>query len=303
MDVPAAVCQRARHAADTQDDVSIHPWEQLVYSLRTQVTSLTHNVSAALADGLSHTFGLSWQPTGEPVWLLGRRYEARAECMACDEGGATPNAEPLGTAGAGSPEEFAAAWSQIARMTYRKGFAPMYRPASASLRAPAAGSAEQRRYIRLTSDAGWGCMIRVGQMLLATTLKRHHIADGESAEARATGGRAEQSGEQADLCRAASESAAVDADVGPEPSGAQDADQPLERQFLDDPSPQRSPFSIFGFIRAAIAGQELTQKLPGDWFGPTTISETIAALVSRSGELAGSLAVYVDSDGCLYEDE
>merc|ERR1719330_891452 len=60
-------------------------------------------------------------------------------------------------------------------MTYRRGFTPMYR----CVRAPAKGSSEPRRYIRLTSDAGWGCMIRVGQMLLATALKRHQAVGGE----------------------------------------------------------------------------------------------------------------------------
>lgn len=141
-------------------------------------------------------------------------------------------------------------------------------------------------------------MIRVGQMLLATALKRHFTGS---------------------------------------------ADDPIECKFLDDPCATRSPFSIFEFIRAAHGrevavppseteaareadacnpggrqgmrsgsscgvggfrtGRQLTQKMPGDWFGPTTISETIAALVERNKDLRDSLAVYVDADGVLYEDE
>merc|ERR1712136_623175 len=66
----------------------------------------------------------------------------------------------------GTPDEFATAWSQITRMTYRQGFAPMYRPVSVC--------PDRQQYVRLTSDAGWGCMIRVGQMLLATALRRHY---------------------------------------------------------------------------------------------------------------------------------
>merc|ERR1712232_701499 len=46
-----------------------------------------------------------------------------------------------------------------------------------------------------------------------------------------------------------------------------------------------------------------TKKDAGDWFGPTTISETIAALAEQSPLLRGSLAVYVNVDGMLYEDE
>eukprot|EP00931_Biecheleriopsis_adriatica_P117377 TRINITY_DN928_c0_g3_i1.p1 TRINITY_DN928_c0_g3~~TRINITY_DN928_c0_g3_i1.p1 ORF type:complete len:751 (-),score=190.42 TRINITY_DN928_c0_g3_i1:50-2302(-) len=298
--------------------VNIHPWEQFIHSFRTQVTSIHHNVSAALAE----TFCSTWQPTtAEPIWLLGRHYRIPARCSpdvftltggpeeeavqlavpsadadaspdrsdespcsVCAEGILPPDAV------CGSPEEFEVAWAQITRMTYRKGFTPMYRCVRT---ATSAGPVASRRYIRLTSDAGWGCMIRVGQMLLATALKRHdHLS--------------ESTGEQ-----------------------------PVERRFLDDPSAERSPFSIFEFIRAAhgrevvvppgeeevsgdrscgygsqavvagggFGGRQLTQKLPGDWFGPTTISETIAALVERNENLRESLAVYVDSDGVLYEDE
>lgn len=44
--------------------------------------------------------------------------------------------------------------SNIAWFTYRKGFSPLY------------GS-------KSTTDAGWGCMIRTGQMLLHEALLRH----------------------------------------------------------------------------------------------------------------------------------
>ncbi|CAE8739988.1 unnamed protein product, partial [Polarella glacialis] len=328
--------------------VSIHPWEQFVYSFRTKVTSLHHNVSAAIAE----TFGPSWRPTSaEPIWLLGRRYRVAAQCKA-DEGEVvaewpvqdpwlqdskqepdssnhtTPSSCAVVASGtnsgscegsaervkpqdddSGSPEDFATAWAQITRMTYRKGFAPMYRCVTR-----AAGSETRRRYIRLTSDAGWGCMIRVGQMLLATALKRHHsharcedvVGDGAFTELTTV-------------------------------SEAQALLPKVEQQFLDDPCAESSPFSIFGFIRAAhgrevvvppseededeeafrvagsdcsrkqvqgsVGARQLTQKLPGDWFGPTTISETIAALVESNTELRRSLAVYVDADGVLYEDE
>jgi hypothetical protein len=193
-------------------------------------------------------------------------------------------------------QEFVFAWAQISRMTYRQGFAPMYRCVRSMT------TDERRRYIRLTSDAGWGCMIRVGQMLLATVLKRHY---GVSAHGVTT----------------------VHVSSGDAPTGTETL-AGLERQFLDSPCPKRSPFSIFGFVRAAhgrevsappsddmstgdnepsmeapLRTRQLTQKLPGDWFGPTTISETIAALVERSEEHRRSLVVYLDTDGVLYEDE
>jgi len=267
-----------------------------VYSLRTHVTSLHHNVSAAL----SETFGASWRLTGEPVWLLGRRYQDVG-------GGADGLADGVGVVEEeGSPEDFAAAWSRISRMTYRKGFAPMYRPVRSSSAVGGGASTQEprRRYVKLTSDAGWGCMIRVGQMLLAAVLKRHSAMDTHSSK----------------------------------------GEDSME-QFLDDPCPRRSPFSIFSFIRVARGGEgwahrydgdsgfatcpngaevsspredyttrqaspppgnrvrQLAQKLPGDWFGPTTISETIAALVEGTHGLRETLSVYVNADGVIYEDE
>jgi hypothetical protein len=299
-------------------------------------------------------------------------------------------------------------------MTYRKGFAPMYR----CVRNPSAD--EQAKYIRLTSDAGWGCMIRVGQMLLATALKRH-----QQQSLRQPGGvvrRAQGDAGLGDLethdnldelrrqevCAKVKEvrnkhaESCEQAKGGSGASGASPLS--LEKLFLDDPRADCSPFSIFAFIRAAYGrevtapesatsagtrsaatgqhaaaapraggygagclapgnggnntsseevcfldangglsdgcdancdtsdghnggsagssggggyggaawppplppappARQLTEKKPGDWFGPTTVSETIAALVERNADLRGSLAVYVDSDGVMYEDE
>lgn len=58
-----------------------------------------------------------------------------------------------------------------------------------------------------------------------------------------------------------------------------------------------------GGVDAYMSSRPLTQKLPGDWFGPTTISETIAALVRNTATFHDSLTVYVNTDGMLYEDE
>lgn len=321
-------------------DYDIHPWEQFVHTLRTQVTSLHHNVSAALAE----TFSASWRLTGESVWLLGQRYGADCSCSEDGQEGLSSryhdglNRE-LDGAACGSPDEFNAAWAQILRMTYREGFSPMYR----CVRPPAAGSDEPRRYIRLTSDAGWGCMIRVGQMLLAAALRRHQEFQNKLPMA----------------CKSAPMHARRGAhgtgDVADTRSNFATG-RPLERHFFDDPSPERCAFSIYEFVRAAhgqevtgpghsvdegaglanvalddaipcdkrlsrtdsggcpadnasprgalaLAPRQLTRKLPGDWFGPTTISETIAALVKNIPDLDCSLAVYVDADGVLYEDE
>merc|ERR1719401_1595629 len=170
-------------------------------------------------------------------------------------------------------DEFIEAWSRIPRMTYRKGFAPMYRCVRSEMDE---GEKEVRKqYVQLTSDAGWGCMIRVGQMQLATALKRHE----------------EQRTRRSDYTPMSDK---------PPHTNQVEVMRPLEHKFLDD---RRSSFSILRFIEAALGREvtapldkvnepsdvgrasgdshavhrrQLTKKDAGDWFGPTTISETIA---------------------------
>jgi hypothetical protein len=281
----------------SRDAVEIHPWHQLLHSVRTEVTSLHHNVAAVLAE----QFGTSWRPSvaSEPVWLLGRCYMAEDAPIDSVHPHRCSSVDAL-LEDTGSPAEFDQAWGQISRMTYRRGFAPMYR----CVRDASSESNQRAQYIKLTSDAGWGCMIRVGQMLLASALKRHlRIAGGAIRPLSGAFARADTDLEKDCM------------------------NSPLERQFMDDPSHTRSPFSIFAFIRAAYGNEitdpglaflnagsargavvrgpkrMLTEKKPGDWFGPTTVSETIAALVDQHPDLRSTLAVYVDSDGMLYEDE
>eukprot|EP00929_Paragymnodinium_shiwhaense_P097895 TRINITY_DN5947_c0_g1_i1.p1 TRINITY_DN5947_c0_g1~~TRINITY_DN5947_c0_g1_i1.p1 ORF type:complete len:1008 (-),score=213.18 TRINITY_DN5947_c0_g1_i1:133-3090(-) len=342
-----------------QDDADIHRWEQLVHTFRTQVTSLHHNVSAKLAETFSS--GATWQRGGccgraKAVWMFGVQYAEDG-----DGDHVVGNLAIGGSAGSrstcGTPEDFCEAWRQVSRMTYRQGFAPMYRMVRA------AGSADERaKYIRLSSDAGWGCMIRVGQMLLAAALKRHEGLY-EALPTRATSRRQRSAGRRALGCPSP---AAEDRGQAPGCDERNVAVADIERKFLEDPRQDVSPFSIFAFIRAAygkevtrplnrrgsgppasasssggyalpvptaseahvsypsmgtsssmppqqtvsaevaappLPRRQLTEKKPGDWFGPTTVSETIAYLVERNEDIGNSLSVYLDADGVLYEDE
>ena len=54
-------------------------------------------------------------------------------------------------------------------LTYRKGFCPLL---EGQVLPPAIS---HRKLKHKTTDAGWGCMIRAGQMILANALIRHRF--------------------------------------------------------------------------------------------------------------------------------
>ncbi|KAI9495554.1 hypothetical protein BDB00DRAFT_760092 [Zychaea mexicana] len=110
------------------------------------------------------------------------------------------------------------------------------------------------------TDIGWGCMLRSGQSLLANALLIHCLG-------------------RVDWRRRGNEK-----DV-----------QYLKiiQWFLDELSP-RAPFSIH---RIALLGKQLGKNI-GEWFGPSTISQVILALVSDFP--SAQLAVYIATDGVVY---
>ncbi|TBU38471.1 peptidase family C54-domain-containing protein [Dichomitus squalens] len=117
-----------------------------------------------------------------------------------------------------------------------------------------------------TSDAGWGCMLRTGQSLLANALLHLHL------------GR----------------------DWRRPPHPVYTADYAMYVQivtwFLDTPSPL-CPFSVH---RMALVGKDLGKEV-GQWFGPSTAAGAIKTLVHSFPD--AGLAVAVASDSTLYESD
>ncbi|KAL2911351.1 Cysteine protease atg4 [Polyrhizophydium stewartii] len=107
-------------------------------------------------------------------------------------------------------------------ITYRRGFPPI-KPSS------------------FTSDSGWGCMLRSGQMLLANALLFHLL------------GR--------------------DWRIADKSEGSWLAYTQIVSRFLDV---NASPFSIH---RIAILGKQFDKEI-GEWFGPSTISQVLRVLVN-----------------------
>ena len=91
---------------------------------------------------------------------------------------------------------------------------------------------------KITTDIGWGCMIRSGQMILAQALLLHFLGR----DWRWMGSHSEQ---QDDTIH-----------------------RMLVHWFIDTPNSFRNPFSIHQFVKI---GEKLGKK-PGDWYGPATIS-------------------------------
>ncbi|KAI8983166.1 peptidase family C54-domain-containing protein [Trametes punicea] len=117
-----------------------------------------------------------------------------------------------------------------------------------------------------TTDAGWGCMLRTGQSLLANALLHLHL------------GR----------------------DWRRPPHPVYTADYATYVQiitwFLDNPS----PFCPFSVHRMALVGKDLGKDV-GQWFGPSTAAGAIKTLVHAFPE--AGLGVAVAADGTLYESD
>jgi cysteine protease ATG4 len=213
--------------------------------------------------------------SNEPIWLLGERYDSRPPLPTptpSDISSAslpTPQADrtedeswirtsldekerkeaPNGedpTQYGNWPSAFLDDFESRVWMTYRSGFAPIQKSQD-----PKATSAMSFR-VRMqnlaspgfTSDAGFGCMIRSGQCILANALQ---------------------------ILRLGREWRWQDHETQKEHGD-------ILSLFADDP---QAPFSIHRFVEhgAAVCG-----KYPGEWFGPSAAARCIQDLVNKYKE-------------------
>jgi len=159
--------------------------------------------------------------------------------------------------------------------------------ASASEASEASGVAISRRIVekapyQYTTDAGWGCTLRVGQMLLANALSIHFFGRGYRRR-----------------------------DAGPcVPGGdarARDPHDGLLSWFGDHPDADACPFSIHEVYRwgRGELDEETGEKkpggvpgvVPGRWLGPCVTAQAMAALTNA--RRPGGMCAYVlaDEDG------
>ncbi|KAG1704896.1 hypothetical protein DVH05_004924 [Phytophthora capsici] len=123
-----------------------------------------------------------------------------------------------------------------------------------------------------TSDAGWGCMLRSAQMLLGQALQKRLL------------GR--------DWRLPALFETEMDNKL---PSNY----VKLLKWFADSPDLE-CRYSIHHMVKLGMQ----YDKLPGEWYGPTTAAQVLRDLVNlHRREFGGELAMYVPQEGVVYSDD
>jgi len=180
-------------------------------------------------------------------------------------------------------------------ITYRRGFPAIASDADRAARAeeaaspngvsvsasvPSASTAYGRPY-QYTTDAGWGCTLRVGQMLLANALSFHFFGRGYRRRKPVPG--------------------------VPGDAKARDLHDALVSWFGDDPDADACPFSIhevYRWGRGELGDDFFDAKkknpgspgvpdgvVPGRWLGPCVMAQAIAAMTNN--RRPGGMCAYV----------
>ncbi|XP_076354957.1 uncharacterized protein LOC143249281 [Tachypleus tridentatus] len=169
-----------------------------------------------------------------PIWLLGQIYHKK-----------------LLESATASMERFKQDFISRIWLTYRKEFPVL------------AGSS-------LTTDCGWGCMLRSGQMMLAQALLCHFLGRSWRWHSSQT--------ERTEIFH-----------------------RMIIRWFGDDMHP-RCPFSIHHLVAA---GQSLGKKA-GDWYGPASVAYILKQTLQLSASehpLLDEICIYVAQDCTIYKDD
>lgn len=178
----------------------------------------------------------------KPVWLLGRCYHSKSQDTRDDV--AKPEHKIL------SLDQFFEDFSSLIWLTYRKHFS-------------------QLANSNLTSDGGWGCMLRTGQMLLANAILVHMLKEGWRQSQRNT------CYEKNYIYR-------------------------MIVRFFNDESSDYSPFSLHELVRI---GETIGKKV-GDWYGPSTVSYTLRNAVNgTSHPTLETFRIYVARDCTIYKED
>ncbi|XP_074551856.1 cysteine protease atg4da-like [Halichoeres trimaculatus] len=170
-------------------------------------------------------------------------------------------------------ERFRHAFTSLLWLTYRRGFPPL----------PG---------ISLTTDSGWGCVLRTGQMLLARGLVLHQMPPGWTWSTSQHAVRDDMDllvGSSKDETDKTTRRLSLDSHL----------DRPMEashrrvvKWFSDDPS---APFGIHKLVELG----KSSGKKAGDWYGPSIVAHILRKAVAASADVP-NLVVYVAQDCTIY---
>ncbi|XP_020511664.2 cysteine protease atg4da [Labrus bergylta] len=193
-----------------------------------------------------------------PVIMLGKSYELKDQ---------------------GDREHFRRSFTTLLWLTYRRGFPPL-----------SGGS--------LTTDSGWGCVLRTGQMLLAQGLLLHLMPPGWTwcASQRV-------SKDDSDLQVSSTGRGLYLKEEEEKKSRRHSLDSNLNRPmeathrrvvtwFLDRPA---APFGIHTLVELG----KSSGKKAGDWYGPSIAAHILRKAVAASADVP-NLVVYVAQDCTIY---
>ncbi|XP_011329182.1 cysteine protease ATG4D isoform X2 [Ooceraea biroi] len=227
--------------------------------VKTKLLSMWNNVKYGWTMKMKTNFSKE-----SPVWLLGQCYLKKSEDSLER---ASEALEPVGATGSqvslamdatkfeNTIEEFKKDFVSRLWLTYRREF-PILNGST------------------FTTDCGWGCMLRSGQMMLAQALVCHFLG-------REWRWRPEQPIET------------------PEQREQERKHRMIIRWFGDQ-SRSESPFSLHTLVSIGT----LTGKRAGDWYGPASVAHLLSQAVQRASEQPDNqldqLAVYVAQDCAVY---
>ncbi|KAH8306322.1 hypothetical protein KR018_007518 [Drosophila ironensis] len=275
---PAAACRTPTKAA-----------------MESKLVAIWHNVKYGWSGKMRQTSFSKEQP----VWLLGRCYHRRftppvsmeSSTTDVDGGGAPDNATsaydsiqappPSGLYPALNPQQIDeivvpqelgmdATENQVGEHPWEEGIEGFRRDFFSRIWMTYRREVPTMNGSNYTSDCGWGCMLRSGQMLLAQGLICHFL------------GRSWRYDSESQLH-----------------STYEDNMHKKIVKWFGDSSSKSSPFSIHALVRL---GENLGKK-PGDWYGPASVSYLLKhALEHAAQENADfdNISVYVAKDCTIY---
>ncbi|CAJ1075701.1 cysteine protease ATG4D-like [Xyrichtys novacula] len=208
-------------------------------------------------------YGWSWKQKSKfskssPVIMLGKSFELKDQ---------------------EERERFRCSFTSLLWLTYRRGFPPL--PGGF-----------------LTTDSGWGCVLRTGQMLLAQGLLLHLMPPGWTWSASQHAVK-----DDMDLLASSSERELCFNDSTEKRARRLSLDSHLDRPmeathrrvvrwFTDNPT---APFGIHSLVELG----KSSGKKAGDWYGPSIVAHILRKAVAASADVP-NLVVYVAQDCTIY---